>query len=198
MKKMTYLLLAVLLTGLVSSCKKGEDDPFLSLRSRKARVAGEWTVSAATIKEVETDDLSSVNRTMTFNGSLISTVTTTTINGSTTSQTETTAFTQKYTFEKDGTYTRTDTYEDGVYTTKGTWSFVGKSKENELKNKEAILLTETSYTADGETGNYTGFDGTILVIQQLKNKEMIFTTAFSSTDADESQSSESSFTLTQN
>lgn len=26
------------------SCKKGEDDPFLSFRSRKARVVGEWTV----------------------------------------------------------------------------------------------------------------------------------------------------------
>lgn len=29
----------------VSSCKKGEDDPALSLRSRKARVEGEWKAS---------------------------------------------------------------------------------------------------------------------------------------------------------
>jgi hypothetical protein len=31
-----------------SGCKKGEEDPFLSLRSRKARITGEWTVTAAT------------------------------------------------------------------------------------------------------------------------------------------------------
>ncbi|MGD1846585.1 MAG: hypothetical protein ACFB10_14450 [Salibacteraceae bacterium] len=39
-----HLLLIVLLIGSSTACKKGEDDPFLSLRSRKARVEGTWII----------------------------------------------------------------------------------------------------------------------------------------------------------
>ncbi|MDD4575741.1 MAG: hypothetical protein PHI36_04870, partial [Bacteroidales bacterium] len=42
--KIILLLLAVFATTF-SACKKGEDDPALSLRSRKARVAGEWKMT---------------------------------------------------------------------------------------------------------------------------------------------------------
>lgn len=39
-------LLAILFSAVfVSSCKRGEEDPFFSLRSRDKRVMGEWTVS---------------------------------------------------------------------------------------------------------------------------------------------------------
>jgi hypothetical protein len=49
---LTILLLAILLpTVLFVSClKAGEDDPFISLRSRKARIAGEWKVTKAYYK----------------------------------------------------------------------------------------------------------------------------------------------------
>lgn len=42
----TFFLLALSLFLILpfQSCKKGEDDPFISFRSRKARVVGEWTV----------------------------------------------------------------------------------------------------------------------------------------------------------
>lgn len=43
MKNITLLFLAI---TFFSGCKKGEEDPFLSLRSRKARVVGEWTSSS--------------------------------------------------------------------------------------------------------------------------------------------------------
>lgn len=58
MKKITVLFLAVsaLTAGFVSSCKKGKDDPFLSLRSRKARVEGEWKLVSQT-----TNDKNSLN-----------------------------------------------------------------------------------------------------------------------------------------
>lgn len=43
MKKIVVSLAALaLLSSAVTSCKKGDGDPFLSLKSRKARVAGEW------------------------------------------------------------------------------------------------------------------------------------------------------------
>jgi hypothetical protein len=38
------LFLGLFLTFPFQSCKKGEDDPFISFRSRKARVEGEWTI----------------------------------------------------------------------------------------------------------------------------------------------------------
>ncbi len=36
------LILGVIFTSALSSCKKGEEDPFFSLRSRKQRVVGDW------------------------------------------------------------------------------------------------------------------------------------------------------------
>jgi len=40
------LLISVVLgTFTLSSCKKGPNDPFISLRSRKARMVGDWTIA---------------------------------------------------------------------------------------------------------------------------------------------------------
>lgn len=45
MKRLIILSLA-LVTGLsISSCKKGENDPALSLKSRNARITGEWALT---------------------------------------------------------------------------------------------------------------------------------------------------------
>ncbi|MDR2835017.1 MAG: hypothetical protein LBV69_02275 [Bacteroidales bacterium] len=43
-KKLTLITIGIILIFplINTGCKKGEDDPFLSLRSRKARVAGTW------------------------------------------------------------------------------------------------------------------------------------------------------------
>ena len=55
MKKLIVGALSIaLLAGGMSSCKKGENDPFLSLKSRKGRMAGEWTVTKLTSTEVDT------------------------------------------------------------------------------------------------------------------------------------------------
>lgn len=51
----TYLLLFLLLCSTLLSCfRKGEDDPFISLRSRKARVEGKWKVKTLFIKQTNT------------------------------------------------------------------------------------------------------------------------------------------------
>ena len=63
--------------------------------------------------------------------------------------------------------------------TEGNWIFLGKSEANNLKNKEALLLTTTKHLqTDGTTtniNNYTNTDGITYVINQLKNKELILT-----------------------
>jgi len=49
MKKLTgYALLIIVLSSILAfdGCKRGDDDPFFSIRSRKARVTGDWTFEA--------------------------------------------------------------------------------------------------------------------------------------------------------
>ena len=55
MKKIVLITLAILSTGVlfVSSCKKGPEDPFFSMRSRKARVVGNWEATVYTINGVD-------------------------------------------------------------------------------------------------------------------------------------------------
>ena len=192
MKKLIILsLAAIALMANLSSCKKGENDPFLSLKSRKARVVGEWTV---TMEEGTNQDISKIsfggvtvttttNETSTYNGALYTStsVTTSSAGGNPQNSTYTDVYTQSYTFEKDGTFSLETVYTGQNYTEKieGTWAFVGKSKTAELKNKEAIALSITKYLDidNGVTTTYsaTGFDDSIIIaIDRLKNKEMVF------------------------
>lgn len=49
MNTIKLLLIFVILTGtILPSCRKGEGDPFLTLRSRKARITGEWKMDSRT------------------------------------------------------------------------------------------------------------------------------------------------------
>ncbi|PIP55156.1 MAG: hypothetical protein COX07_01410 [Bacteroidetes bacterium CG23_combo_of_CG06-09_8_20_14_all_32_9] len=48
MKIIKLLLLLVIIIVIIPSCKKGDNDPFLSLRSRKARITGEWKLITGT------------------------------------------------------------------------------------------------------------------------------------------------------
>jgi hypothetical protein len=192
MKKLIVLsLAAIALMANLSSCKKGENDPFLSLKSRKARVVGEWTV---TMEEGTSQDISKIsfggvtvttttNETSTYNGALYTStsVTTSSAGGNPLENTYNDVYTQSYTFEKDGSFSLETVYTGQNYTEKieGTWAFVGKSKTAELKNKEAIALSITKYLDidNGVTTTYsaTGFDDSIIIaIDRLKNKEMVF------------------------
>lgn len=198
MKKIALLTLAAfLIAGAVSSCKKGEDDPFLSIRSRKARLAGEWTLTKMEGKKTTSSGGISTVITKNFTGSALTTVTAVTVMGTTVSSSDTTVFSQAYTFEKNGTYSRTDTGEDGITSIEGTWIFAGKSKKNELKKKEAILLTVTSSKSTGTT-SYTGLDGDFLVLKQLKKKEMVITTSESVTSGTSVSTSDYTYTFSKN
>jgi len=67
------LFALLLTTAFVSSCKRGEEDPFLSLRSRDQRVMGEWTLaSMESRQEINNSTNSLVSNTIVedkFNGS---------------------------------------------------------------------------------------------------------------------------------
>jgi hypothetical protein len=168
MKKVKFALLMLLAAILIlPACKKGENDPMLSLLSRKSRLVGEWDLKEGTTTYTQ----GGTTFTYTYNGTTRSY----TISG----QTFTTAYTQKTTINKDGTY-KEEINDDGDLTTEeGIWFFGGKAKDLDLKNKESVIFRKTSkvQTSSGTTSTttYSGTDCPTysINIDELKGKEMI-------------------------
>lgn len=176
MKKISLALLAG--TMVFASCKKGENDPAISLISRKARVAGEWTVDKYVSSTTDVNGTTTDVTTETFDGASYSKVLTHTTGATSVSSTLTgTVALNKVTFEKEGTfkqeqtYTTTETESMTGYTQvttvthtdvlEGSWNFLGKV--DEFKNKERIALNYTSFKTDEKTvvvETYTGLPST--------------------------------------
>lgn len=188
MKTVKIALAALVITALsFEGCKKGEGDPFLSLKSRKARVAGEWKVTKGEGKDIS----GSATTTWTYDG--------TTQTNTTGAFTSTDKFTDEYTFEKDGTFKLTETDNNGspavVTTVTGTWNFTGGV--GDMKNKSQLLLTYLVITSGTVTTTYSGSDApsSYMDIYQLKSKEMIFKGTGTTTTAAGQTTSDFQWTL---
>lgn len=187
------VLTAIIIIPLVQSCKKGDGDPFFSIYSRKARLAGDWkisnykeTISYKKITIETTFDGSKKKEVTTVHDSIIH-VTNPTPHDSTfdyvTQWTWTGA--TDYTFEKSGTYSILENYRDDTtltsYTSeeKGLWYFTGGGKNSGFKYKELLGLqmqsfvynheSDTSYTITGMGDNSQA----IFEIYALKNNEIV-------------------------
>lgn len=181
----TAILLLVFAATAVTSCKKGEGDSALSLKSRKARVTGEWTIDSW-VDELTYSNSSTSGGETTVNSGTRKTEITGTSTTMTESVTETGwwgtdsynttangSVTATMKFEKDGTFSRKIEYRNvvknyfsggvGGYTvtfnrtleTTGTWNFLGGIEED-YKNKERIVL---NVLEDKISGTYTDSDG---------------------------------------
>lgn len=170
---MAFAAVAIIGITSVSSCKKGENDPFLSLRSRKARITGEWKLTKGTITQSQTSGGVTDSQVTTYTESTSST------GGFTSTYSET------LTIEKDNTY-EVVIVENGVSNTiRGNWYFSGKVKDADLKKKEAIVFSETQYISPSGTTQYTGlYADQILLMDQLKNKEVVFKGDITYSDSD--------------
>lgn len=202
-KQFLFAVLGLIMTATVlDSCKKGENDPFLSLKSRKSRMAGEWTITKG--EGSTSDPASQTTSTWTYDGS---TYTVNATVGSTTFPPATSTRTMTITIEKDGTYSSSTSITSGNNTTtmteKGTWNFTGKI--GEWKNKDHVVFSPTEQTTVANnttsTSTYTGDDSPsyIMYIDQLKSKEMVWTydgTTTSGTPAN-TTTNKGSWTLTQ-
>jgi hypothetical protein len=148
MKNLRIILLLVVIATSVFSCKKGENDPSISLHSRKARVVGEWTLKSGSI---------------TYNG--------------TTTTYPLANYTETIEFKGDHTYTRTTVNNSNTSVEEGSWAFCGKAKDVDLKKREALILFCTSYKSGSTTDTYTGsfaLSGpNVWLIDKLANKEMV-------------------------
>lgn len=200
-KVLTAALIAAITLPALNSCKKGEGDPFLSLRSRKARVAGEWTISSQ-IEETKTvyvdadGESSTENMTIEIDGedaTISSSYSDGSFNYSETGNGDAEA---TATFEKDGTFSMevnltniTISGQTGLSVSmkmerSGTWNFLG-GVESDYKKKERIVLniteekTTTTSSFSGSTSTQTerftyanGESSEVWHLTTLKNKEM--------------------------
>lgn len=172
-KNISFVLSMLIVLGVSTTftgCKKGENDPFLSLKSRKARISGEWT-------------LVSGSETSTYNsGGVAGSSSTTYTETSYISNGTSYPYSEKMTIEKDGTY-EIEVIDDGdFYTITGNWFFAGAIKDLDLKNKEAIVFSTQNYSEPGYSETYDGFyAGEVYIIDQLKNKELVFKGEYTTT-----------------
>ena len=172
MKRTILMLAAVALIFVAPSCKKGENDPFLSFKTRDARITGVWTMSAL--------ESTNTNTTVTTGTTVINT-STSTFNGTTITETWTSwgggtytySFSYKLTIEKDGTYMLEQVLDGDKSEETGYWSWVDDAKKktrisiggsvydiDQLKNKEIILMNngsnkDTDSDGDSDEDVYT-------------------------------------------
>lgn len=178
MKKIVlFAIIASLILLNFTSCKKGENDPTISLRSRKARLVGDWklkeglAVTTLSNGEIETVTYNGLEKVIEKTGQ----------------PTQTKTFTCELDVRKDGSYTWT-TYDDqDLRIIEGTWYFGSKNKELDIKNKETLcLITEKHTTAtSGGTPNVIEMSGTqalgypvVWQIDRLANDELVILTDF--------------------
>ncbi len=211
MKKVLFSIAAVAIVATsLTSCKKGENDPALSLKSRKGRLKGEWALSA---KEVTHTHTSGGATTTTTTTATATTMTVVTASGGA-SSTDEYDYTEKWTVEKDGSYTQetVSTLKSSggtqvptpvaiTTTNKGSWAFLGKSKSADQKKKESIVayVSESTVTGSGTTltDKWTGWvNGSVMVIDQLKSKELIVKWDDSESDATDTHTNVGTATYT--
>lgn len=154
LKVMVVLFIGVLT---LEGCKKGENDPLISLRSRDARVTGEWKLVEfkSTRTKVSTDGTTTITETNSdsYDGDIW---TRTTLAG-----TDSYSYSRSFIIEKDGKFTYKESEDGDRLENSGRWSWL-----DDAKNKRRILLDNVYY------------------IDQLKNSEMIITEDYVNSSAD--------------
>jgi hypothetical protein len=173
MKKVLSLSMAIVLIAvLFSSCKKGENDPFLSLKSRTSRLSREWKMSSADMTTTYTTSSYTSTTTTSFDGTTITQTSVYTVGGSSSSNTTTYTFSNEVEFAKDGTFTETIIDDGDSETNSGIWSWVYGNEDIDLKNKEAIVLTYTS--GDGYTLSGISLDPDVIyAFEKLSSSELV-------------------------
>lgn len=144
MKRCLPFFLVLIAIAITNSCRKGEGDPWFSLRSRKARLAGEWKLNEG----YENYHLPTGNVQFEYsnNQAIVDNINY--------------PYEETLVFEKDGTY-KWKKDENGKLTTEeGSWEFGRKNDNKGFKARETINLFVTEITIESgggtETESFTG------------------------------------------
>jgi hypothetical protein len=179
LKQLGYITLFICVLPLVfSGCRKGDKDPLVTLRTRKARLTGEWKLTSGSVVSVangvrneHTYERDSIFERSFQNGN----------NALVIRQHQ-----ERITIRRDGSYVlNIRTSDTGgtnqTYAIEGSWNFAFRSKQAEVKNKEVLLLTETKRVETGiGTCNCTQSDvkpeaGAQWFIESLRNDKFVVT-----------------------
>jgi hypothetical protein len=170
MKTKTFtisIILALLMVlPFINGCiKKGEDDPFLSIYTRKARVTGDWTLNKHYSDVKTTEGTSADNQTRTvlqIDGDNWK-ETFYILGTDSVRETDATILRYDYKFDKNGYYQSVYEYQiversynedlgmDSTITTVkkleyfGTWNFLGNIDDYKNKERLALVITEEKY-----------------------------------------------------
>lgn len=163
MRKVLLHLMAIAFTmSILNSCKKGSEDPFISLRSRESRLKGEWNLSAGTATII--DGATTTNKT--FDGSMVTIIT----NG----QSQTYAHTEKMEFLKDNVYKSTKLNDANLEICEGYWAFMD-GYGDDVSDEQCVVLRYKSVIIGGNVQTYTAdkMPINILNLKKLTNSEII-------------------------
>ncbi len=192
-----FFFIAVLFTTLMplSSCKKGANDPTLSLRSRSSRLAGAWSLSSSdyTVVKATASTKTTITDHYTFDGTKYTMVSTEVIgNSKPIVDTFKYTYSELLTIDKANTFTRVTTFNYGppftaqTSTESGNWSWLNKDKDAELKKKEAVVFMSEKFVQGTGTGS-TSTNGktdnpVVILIDELRNSKLVILNNSTSND----------------
>jgi hypothetical protein len=189
-KIFNFLLFAFAFLFLSGCLKKGEDDPAISLRSRKARVVGKWKIKSGRLTLnnffINNDTvLSDINIVYTSNSYQTERKASNSSYGNY-NTTSLGSLSYVFEFKKDGGFSSTY-IADGTYTNKiiGKWNFTGNVGDQKNKDQIVINITSNFVTAPGpliDSSIYTGNTSDYTYsIKELRNNKLVLT-SFTSYD----------------
>lgn len=156
----------------LAGCKKGEDDPLISFRSRKARVEGKWTIKTGSVY------LTYVNFQAGWRDNLMFDLkgatyflTRTGYNGK--PLTGTGADILNIEFTKNGNFSLTETLSAYQLDCTGNWEF--NERSDGKKSKEYLELTINTYNKGNSKSTLFNLDQDVFTyrIKELRNKKMV-------------------------
>ena len=175
-KTLRPAIFIISLATVFSNCKKGDDDPALSLRTRKARLVGDWHLESGnvSITSFKKGGSSPFNRRITFSNTN-ATMTESYQGGIPTIYKGT--YLLNVSFKKDGKFEMTETFAGTVVRASGHWDFM--HGVGEMKNKEAVSIElEAIDLGDTQYGLFnkscTEFN---YAIKELRNKKLVMETS---------------------
>ena len=163
--------LALLPVLLFTNCKKGDDDPAFSLRTRKARVTGDWHIESGSVGITsKSKNAAPYSQRFVLNGSEL-TMTETYQGGIPTIYKGMYSLNVK--FENNGRFDMVEALGVNTLRAKGTWRFT--SKGGDEKNKESMVMEINEITSGTTYYNLFNRLGTVVVyqIKELRDKRMV-------------------------
>ena len=119
-------MIIIIAAPVITSCKKGEEDPFLSLKSRKARLVGEWKLVSGT----EVTNSNGIVEQIIYSGTTAT---------QTVGQVETNyVYLETVSFEKTNEFKMEVIHDGDIEIAEGFWAFM--NGHDEIANKECVVV----------------------------------------------------------